>query len=275
MTGHIDTSIEAITPALARVYLATTERNRRLYQTAINKYRNAMESGLWEFTAEPIHFDATGCLINGQHRLTAVSMLPEEASIPFLVVRGLDQSAQLAMDQGRYRQAGQQLAMLGVKDSNAVAAGVRLYLAYSTGLLFRDNKLAQEAITTSLIERWVGEHADSVDNLGTFFTDIRKNDAPVSVAYAAAITFTQKNPAAAREFFHLLSRGAGGADHPITVLDKRLQRHRREGIAISSRDQLGLFIQAWTAWRKGQALTKFQRPRGGTWTAATFPRAVA
>jgi len=275
VNDHISISLESITPALAQVYLATAKRNRRIYQTAVNKWRNAMASGMWEFTGESIQFDTGGHLINGQHRLTALTLLPKETEIMFLVVRGLAEDAQLAMDQGRIRQAGQQLSMLGFKDANVVAAGVRLYAAHSSGLLFRDNKTAQETITTPFIEAWVSEHANIVAALGKYTTDIRRNDAPVSVAYAAAIIFTQKDPAAAREFFRMLSHGAGGSDHPITVLDKRLQRHRREGINISSRDTLGLFIQAWTAWRKGQSLTKFQRPRGGSWTALTFPRAAA
>lgn len=268
-------TIQTITPKDARNLLATSIRNRKIVTTAVNRYRNDMANGRWGFAGDPIRLDNAGHLIDGQHRLTALAQLPDGTAIDFLVIEGLDPETQMAMDQGRLRQAAQQLQMLGVKDANTVAAGVRLYLSYRHGYLFRDNKLGQEHITTAYIESWVAEHDDMVSFLGGFITNIRLTDAPGSVAYAAAIIFANTNPMQATEFFKLLSHGAGGADHPITVLDKRLQRHRREGVRISNRDALGLYVQAWNAWRKGRPLTKFQRPRGGTWTITTFPKVAA
>ncbi len=264
-----------ITPAEARLMLASTERNRKLSETVVKRYRNDMLSGRWLFTGDPIRFDSDGHLIDGQHRLAALAGLPAHSHIEFVVITGLDTETQMVMDQGRIRQAGQQLQMRGIKDAMLVAAGVRLYLSYRHGFLFRDNKLAQEHITTAYIESWVEEHADRVAFLGGFITNIKLTDAPPSVAYAAALIFVQANPMVTEEFFKLLSHGAGGPEHPITVLDKRLQRHRREGIKISSRDVLGLYIQTWNAWRHDKPLTRFQRPRGGTWTVGNFPKVAA
>jgi hypothetical protein len=240
----------------------------------VNRYRNDMRAGRWSFTAEPIQFDKAGHLINGQHRMAALASLPATANIMFLVVRGLDIEAQMAMDQGRFRTAGTQLTMQGIKDGNVVAAGVRMYVEYKDGFLFRDNKAAAENVTTNVIERYVADHSDVIAFMSKFIGDIKANDAPASVAYAAALIFAHRDADGAREFFHLMSHGAG-TDHPITVLDKRLQRHRREGIAISRRDELGLFIQAWNAWRKGHTLTRFQRARGGSWTETNFPRVAS
>lgn len=271
----IKTAIVTWGPAEAAEALETTIRNRRMSRIKVNQYRNDMAAGRWQFTGEGIQFDADGHLINGQHRLTALKELDgTPIRVQFLTIRGLPESAQMVMDQGRVRQAGQQLQLRGVKDSNVVAAGVRLYLTYSTGLMFRDKMIAQEAITTAYIEEWVAEHADIVEAVGSIITNVKASDAPGSVAYAAAVIFVRKNPAAAVDFFRLLAKGAGGESHPITVLDKRLQKHRREGIKISHRDMLGLYIQAWNAWRRGASLTRFQRPRGGNWTEATFPQAT-
>ena len=272
----ITTAIVTWGPAEAADALATMTRNRRLSPTKVKQYRNDMLAGRWQFAGESVQFDEEGHLLNGQHRLKALASLEGTAvRLQFLVVRGLPAESQMVMDQVRARQAGQQLQMREVRDANTVAAGVRLWLAYDTGLMFRDAKLAQETITTAYIEEWVLGHLDIVEALYQFLRDIKATDAPGSVAYAAALTFWQRNPAATAEFFRTFAKGAAGESSPITVLDKRLQRHRREGLKISNRDVLGLYVQAWNAWRRGQSLTKFQRPRGGHWTETTFPRAAA
>lgn len=271
----ISHSMRELDPSDARKMLATTTRNRRISQTAVKRYRNDMLSGRFPFAGATISFDPEGHLLDGQHRLTALAGCPDGTKVMFLIVSGLDPETQMVMDQGLRRGTGQQLQMRGVRDANVVAAGVRLYLFYRHGFLFRDSKLGQEHVTTAYVESWVEEHRDVIEFVGRFITNVKLTDAPPSVAYCAALIFAQSNPIACEEFFKLLSHGAGGADHPITVLDKRLQRHRREGIKISSRDVLGLYIQTWNAWRHSKPLTKFQRPRGGTWTVTNFPKVAA
>ena len=262
------------TPEDAREALATQTRNRPLSKIVTRKYRNDMAAGRWGLNGSTICFDDAGRLIDGQHRLTAHADL-EGVVIEYIVIRGLNESSQLTMDQGRARSVGQQLQLTGVPNGNTVGAGVKVYLTLKTGLMFRDSKVAQEVITNSLVEQWAGENRGTIDALNESMTAIRSSDAPPSVAYAAALLMHEKSPELTAEFFRLLAHGAGGSDHPITVLDKRLQRHRREGIKISTRDTLALFLQSWNAWRKGAKLTKFQRPRGGHWTEATFPKAAA
>lgn len=271
----IETSIVQWTPEDAEAALATQVRNRELSYTTCRRYANDMAAGRWTFDASPIRFDTHGRLIDGQHRMTALASLADSSiTVPFLVITGLPTGSQMVMDQGRVRTTGQQLAMNGTKRANIVSAGVRLYLVLRHGVLFRDTKLANEVVTKASVEQWVSENEEVVAYLGTFIGKLTKTDAPPSVAYCAAILFSERNRPAAQEFFTLLADGAGDATHPITVLDKRLQRHRREGIKISNRDTLGLYIQAWNAWRGGRTLTKFQRPRNGSWTADTFPKPV-
>lgn len=269
----IETNIVQWGPEDAAAALATQTRNRDISYTTCRRYANDMASGRWTFDASPIRFDSAGRLIDGQHRMTALASLEDaNVTITFLVITGLAAESQMVMDQGRVRTTGQQLGMLGTKRANVVAAGVRLYLTLQLGVMFRDNRIANETVTKALVEQWVSENGEAVTFLGDFVGRIIKNDAPPSVSYCAALLFAEKNAQATVEFFGLLANGAGDASHPITVLDKRLQRHRREGIKISNRDVLGLYIQSWNAWRSGRTLSRFPRPRGGTWTVETFPK---
>lgn len=109
------------------------------------------------------------------------------------------------------------------------------------------------------------------ENLQQIIGLTKQNDAPPSVAAAAALGFMQIDAADTVEFFTLLARGAGTQGHPIVTLDKRLQRQRREGLKMPHRDYLALFILAWNAWRDGKQMSKFQRPRGGRWSEDNFP----
>lgn len=271
---NITVAIETYTKESAQAALDSQIVNRNISMQAVRLYQGDMDAGRWETNGEAIKFDLNGALQDGQHRLRAFIDSSLE-TLDLLTVRGLPADAQRTMDQGRKRTAGQQIGMRGVKNSNIVAAGARQYLVLKSGLMFRDNKVSQTQITTPTIERWVDENAQRVARLGDYIGHICASDAPPSVAYAAALSFDDVSPELSRRFFQLLAKGAGGSDHPITVLDKRLQRHRREGIKISARDTLALYFQAWNAWVRGRTLTKFQRPRGGQYTDATFPRPVA
>lgn len=250
-------------------WLDRNVRNRPLSPITVAKYARDMSSGQWLFTADPIRFDIDGNLIDGQHRLAAIAEC-EDLALPMLVVRGLPAETQFKMDQGRRRSTHQQLAMKGVPNATNVAAAVRLHIAWQEGFLFRDNRQSG-MISSPQIEGWLDDHPDELALFNRILTHIRASDAPPSVAGAAAMQFMQIDEAGCREFFHLLATGAGVEGHPIVTLDRRLARIRRDGLKISQRDYLAFFVMSWNAWRQGRTLTKFQRPRGGVWTEATFP----
>ena len=266
---RIEHAVVMVDGATAKRWLSRNVKNRKVRQLLVERYRSDMVAGRWTFAGDPIRFNVDGHLVDGQHRLHALA--ETDLTLPMLVVRGLPDEAQGVMDQGGRRTPGDQLGLRGVKDANAVAAAVKQYLIWTEGLLFRDSKAAQAQITTPRIEGWVEDNPVLVENLSKIIGLTKQNDAPPSVAAAAALRFMQIDAAAAVEFFTLLARGAGTEGHPIVTLDKRLQRHRREGLKMPNRDYLSLFILAWNAWREDRQMTKFQRPRGGRWAEDNFP----
>lgn len=269
INGRPTTASVMIDATTAEAWLAANTRNRQISQVTVERYRRDMEAGLWTFAGDPIRFSRSGRLLDGQHRLAALAKVPGE-SLPMLVVSGLVDEAQYVMDQGRKRTPGQQLGLDGVKNSNNIAAMVKFFILWREGLLFRDSSLAG-LITSAEVQDWVKKNAETVDFIQQIFTMVRGCDAPPRVSGAAAIRFAEIDPASTVEFFTALHRGGAPLGSPINTLDKRLQRHRREGIAISDRDMLSLFVMAWNAWRGRREMVKFQLPRGGSWTAATFP----
>lgn len=268
-SSKIEHSVVMIDSDMAKRWLARNIKNRPIRQTIVAKYKADMLEGRWLLAGDPIRFNVDGDLSDGQHRLTALSEC-DGLTLPMLVVRGLPRDTQGVMDQGAKRTPGDQLALHGIKDPNAVAAAVKVLLIWERGLLFRDSKL-QHAVSAPQIEEWVDDHPDDLSFLSGLLSEARRNEAPPSVAHAVAIVFGRIDEVATAEFFRLLARGAGTEGNPINTLDKRLQRIRKDVVRLPSRDYIALFVVAWNAWRDGRRITQFLRPKGGQWSESNFP----
>jgi hypothetical protein len=79
-----------VTPEMAREYLLKSEGNRRLNQPRIDGYIRDLISKKW-FVGDTIKFNEEGMLIDGHHRLRAVSQSGIPA--PFLVTTGLPKNS--------------------------------------------------------------------------------------------------------------------------------------------------------------------------------------
>jgi hypothetical protein len=98
----IDIRVENITPTKAERYLRFCNgHNRPLRPRTVQKYAADMRDGLWLFTGEPIIFDASGNLDNGQHRCHA--SVESGCTFKAVVVRGVKADAFIAMDNGAPR----------------------------------------------------------------------------------------------------------------------------------------------------------------------------
>jgi hypothetical protein len=87
-----------VTPALAAFWLKRNVGNRTLRSQKVDEYRQAWERGEWMFTGQGVAFDWNGTLVDGQHRLTFISGLPEGTVVPMSVTWGLDPRAFGALD---------------------------------------------------------------------------------------------------------------------------------------------------------------------------------
>lgn len=90
-----------VTPQLAKEYLQHNTNNyRRINHRLVAQYARAMMQGDWQGNGEPIQFDSNGNLVNGQHRLCAISVSGQ--SIWLYVMRGVEATI---FDEGRNRSA--------------------------------------------------------------------------------------------------------------------------------------------------------------------------
>lgn len=136
------TKFEAITPARAAELLKTNTANRPISLPHLNSLVKQMQSGAFKETGQTIQIGASGCLLDGQHRLSAI--VRAGVTISFLVVYGVPDEVFDVLDQGRRRSPGDVLAVAGFSQSGHRAAIARMIMG------FRSNTLAS-AVSASRV----------------------------------------------------------------------------------------------------------------------------
>lgn len=270
-------SIIYVDPAMARRVLAKNTRNRPIRENHVVILMREMEDGRWQYNGESIKWSVDDVLLDGQHRLTALSRMPDDfPPIPFLVVRGLPASAQDTMDQGSKRTAGDQMAidgLVGTSNQRIVAGALRVYIDWTSGNFFTD-KVANRLSNTEIVA-WAHSHPIEMDLINDIATDrLRRVKIRPSVTLAVMLHLRQIDGEAQREFAEALYTGANlDTGSPTLALRERFDRLQQQKITTTDRDAVAFFITAWNAWREGRRLTKLQRPKVGSWTRDNFPEA--
>lgn len=258
---------------VAARWLAHNTHNRPLSEMAVLRYQADMEAGRFGLTGEPIQFSRSGVLLNGQNRLTALANCVPPVSLTMLVVRGLEDTVQKYMDQGVKRTPGQQLALLGVKNSAQVASSVRLLMSWRNGLLFSESARTRNALSAAAVESWVAENEKLIGLFNKHLAHVvRSVGGTPSVAGALGMHGLEVDPQATISFLHLLAgRSNLPFGSPLLALDSRLRNLKANRTRVNQRDELGYFIQTWNAWMRGDSMAKLQAGRGG-WSSENFPR---
>lgn len=260
---------------MARRVLEKNTRNRPIKERHVLWLMDEMTSGRWQYNGEAIKWSVDNVILDGQHRLTALSRLDDSVSFPFLVVRGLPTESQDTMDQGRTRSAGDQLSIDGLAsdgESRIIAGGIRVYVQWMSGGLFGDAK--EHRVSNPGVVRWAKDHPIEMALMAEILTStkVRRVKSRPSLTLAVLLHFYLIDGEAARDFAEGLCSGASLAEgNPILTLRRRLERIRETNVQTSDRDVIAFFIIAWNAWRAGRSMEKFQRPHGGAWAPDNFP----
>ena len=90
-----------VDPETASLWLRRNKKNRSISQASLNRYVRDMINGTWRYTHQGIAFDPEGHLLDGQTRLTAVTIA--DVVVPMQVTLNLPKDAMPGIDQGRNR----------------------------------------------------------------------------------------------------------------------------------------------------------------------------
>lgn len=176
-----------VTPHLAELWLKNNRVNRRLDMARVSKFAEAMRLGPthrggWKLNPEGmICFAHDGALLNGQHRLTAVT----KARVPveFYIATKVDPEMQIVMDKGRPRKVSDNLHMfheIPRKYANKAAVLARHILTFEHGVWTTPNEADAVSVWESYNDgiTWLYEQAEEIPwNRGAYYA------APLIYAY--------------------------------------------------------------------------------------------
>lgn len=211
-----------VTPALAAEWLANNKGNRPVNSRRVSKFAKAMAAKEWKRNGEPIIFDSTGTLRDGQHRLCAV--ISANATVEMYVVFDEPEADILTIDQGSARTPGQGFSCLGQSNANKKAATASLLAEWKKTTTFRRAGGVHES-SVVLVDVWTSfkvpeEFTKWSDTLRFFRTNV-----PPSAVLATAIIMRQDaGEEQAVKFMGALDSGeALRRTHPLYQLRRNIE----------------------------------------------------
>lgn len=244
--------IEIITPEQAQDILSKNTNNRRMSVPTVEYYRRQISNKQWPSNGETIKIAVDGTLLDGQHRLTAVSQ--SGTPVEMLVVRGLPKEAIPTIDTGKVRSPGDHLRVQGYStDSNTLAAASKVAMAFQKDgkYSFKHDKLSP----TEIID-WVEGHKDIEFSLQRVPQSIGAI-LPRSVAVGLHYIFSMLDQAKAELFFDYVNKGTNLTEgHPVLALRQRLIATAQKGRGNASRRQVVSYcVQAFKSFLENKKIS--------------------
>lgn len=233
-----------VSPEVAAAWLDVNVKNRPLSSSVVDKYARDMGAGRFPFTGDPIRFDSSGMLIDGQHRLSACV----KAKTPFrtLVLYGLPPDAQSHMDKGKSRSAADTLALEGFHHARAIAAVARIMLdeRYGRGQL---NAAWSTAEIKAVLERHPQVHASA---RRVYAKNPPRSISAAQLAYVHTVASSILGmPERADEFVAVFVDGIPNYENdPAHLLRERLIRSATSSDQMKRREAFRGMKQAWNAF---------------------------
>lgn len=249
-----------ITPSLAKELLEANVNNRNVKQPVVLRYVNDMVEGRWkEDTAELIKISKTGIVLDGQHRLIAIT----KANIPMSmhIAYDLEDSVFDVLDTGSMRNSADVFKIEGIKYASAIPTFIQMYevlkLQKSDVHAVQKNKRKTNAHLLSLYYQ-----------SPTFWDNIAVKAHRWYSSFAKVLTmqtiggmyayFYDKSPEAADDFIEQLCTGVGITNPSIHQLRTKLIQDK---IAIRKMPvtlKNSYIIKCWNNYRKNtQVLLRF------------------
>lgn len=231
---------------------AEYRRNRNITRTQVEKWKRVLAAGRWKLTHEGIAISDTLKLLDGQHRLTAVS--ESEQGAEFIVFVGVDEATFKVIGQGKARTAADALSTVGSVNTFKLSAAARLIYLY----LSPDRQQWRRVAVTN--DETVELVQDQRGNIGESMSIADKIMRQIPVIHSAATAMhfllNQKhgegNPHVAAFFDGLMKHRRLDDMDPRVKLDAYLNNSRVHGKRIANMDQLALLIITWNLIAQGR-----------------------
>lgn len=242
-----------VTPEVANTWLANNGHNRSLTANRVRSLAAAMRSGKWAMNGETVIISETGKLLDGQHRLKAVTEFGRP--VQMLVAFGASDASFETIDTGKARSPGDILSMSQVSNPTAVAASAKLIWQMHHGLSLLT--ACPPVYLLKVAERYPAIQYWAKKTAGMGAATITSQS--VLIACLAYFENIAKKPALAQKFFDDLTEGADLSDgSPVLALRNRLIRLRISGGKVETKWSLPITIKAISSFEAGRKAERFK-----------------
>lgn len=257
------TEIINVTPELAAEWLQANTGNRNAKKFTIDQYARDMAAGRWAMTGEAIKFAVGGRLLDGQNRCHAI--IKAGVTVPMLVVFDLPDEAQVVMDCGIPRTAGDALTISGAKNAHLLGAVAKLAVHWQRGDITRANcslpPLSPAEINAAVIADETLVAAAAAGN--RFFYKKREqrgiHAVPSAIGFAWWLIAGAADSEVAESFMGDLEQmRTNGSGDPRFAALQRLNNAHSNGEKLRNITQTFVLISAWNAFREGRRVSRIQ-----------------
>lgn len=260
MAEHQEVELVNITPELAREWLGYNTHNRPLRDRVVRAYASDMVGGDWRWNGEAIKFAHDGTLLDGQHRLAAIT--EAGATVSMLVVRGLPRETQETMDGGAKRKFADVLTLRGEVSATHLAATIRAVALWEGG--HRGKGGGNFAPTNAQLLQTLEKHPHLRDIVRESIRVAAGCGLPGSVVGLCWWLFEQIDAEDCEYFFARLGDGQGLVrGDAIYELRRTVEQSRSVRGERSVTYLTAITIKAWNAYRDGNPVGLLRFRPGG------------
>lgn len=266
--GSMNLTVETVNAAIAQEWLNFNMVNRTIRKRKLALMVADMKEGRWRPVGDPLRFDTTGALCDGQHRLTAlieVAKLKPDVEFTFIIIRGLDPGDRKVIDTGSNRTPGDQLKIKGYRNHTVLAHAAKWSIFWDNNQFGVDP--SARALSHSQIVDYVEAHPRLEECVARVINTWAKGiDMPSGYSSLAYYILSDLDPGAAEDFFERLSAGYNlEKDSALLRLRNKLIDLRRSRTTLEGEEWLSMFFRAWNAHRLNKPLRAlpYDRPVAG------------
>jgi len=250
-----------VTPEIAASWLDNNGMNRKISKAHTSKLADVMNRGKWVLNGQSISFDENGRLLDGQHRLSAVVMSGK--TVQMTIALGVsDPEAFKSYDGVALKRGAHQVAaMMGVNNSNRVAAIARIIIAweesatteeFSRNLRHGATSSAPDEVAEKACE--IQDEAEAADSMANC-SAVQRSGSRATVI-SMIVIFARIDPVSTASFCHKLKSGLFTSDKdPVFLLRDRLMSSDKTHSGKNWKVYMvALIIKAFNAHRKGKEM---------------------
>lgn len=242
-----------VKPDMAEDFLLKRNlKNRKISEALVNRLVTVLVEGRWVVNGQPIVFDDSGALIDGQHRLTAI--VRSKRSAECLIVTNIsDPMAFHTIDDGKKRGLSCNLSAMGMEYSRNIASIGKLLYGFCNS-----KDLTRFVISTHTEQNII--MAEFIKNTpeireAAMLAHRTSKLCNVKVMGAALVVLLRINSEHAKDFHNMLYEAEFPyKDHPVKYLRERFFKDRLSTNKMNNLERLAIIFRVWNHYLSGKSV---------------------